>query len=89
MVMPMNPQEEAQVFRRQVGYSWSFSFEFGASGNRQKLSLAGNTEGMARALTELKQAKINLMKFAEASVEELSKPLEYEGYKRTEREPLY
>jgi len=86
---PPQPQEETQVIRRQIGYSWSYSFESGPSGDRQKLVLTGNTEGMARALTELKQAKINLMKFAEASVEELSKPPEYEGYKRTEREPLY
>ncbi len=74
MVMSMNPQEEAQVFRRQVGYSWSYSFEFGVSGNRQKLILAGNTELMARSLTELKAAKVEVYKLALSSIEELQKP---------------
>ncbi len=89
MSRPQKPQEETQTIRRQVGYGWSYSFEYGASGDRQKLILSGNTELMARALTELKEAKLCLMKLAEATAEELSNPPEYEGYKRTEREPLY
>ena len=89
MSRPMDPVEETKVTRREVGYGWSYSFEYGASGNRQKLILTGNTELMARALTELKGAKLSLMKLAEASVEELNRPPPYEAYKKNGEGPLH
>jgi len=89
MTRPQQPQNETQMIRRQVGYGWSYSFEHGASGDRQKLILTGNTELMATALTQMKEAKLCLMKLAEASTEELSKPPEYEGFKKKGEGPLY
>ena len=74
MMKPMEPAEETQVIRKQVGFSWSFSYEYGATGNRQKLFIAGNTESVARAMAELKEAKIRVMDLAAATVEGLTQP---------------
>ena len=89
MMKPMDPVEETTVVQRRVGYSWSYSFEVGPSGSRQKLILTGNTEGMARALTELRKAKISLMELAVASGEELAMPSPFEGYKKDKEDVLY
>ena len=86
MVKPMEPTEETQITRKQIGYNWSYSYEHGPSGNRQKLILTGNVEGMARAMTELKKAKISLMELAEATPEELARLPPYEGYSKKDRE---
>ena len=74
MMKPRTPEEETQVTRRQVGYSWSFSIEHGPSGGRQKVILTGNTEGMARAFTELRRAKVEAYSLVFASAEELLQP---------------
>ena len=85
----MEPKEEALIIRRNIGYFWSFSYEFGPSGDRQKTILTGNVEGMERALVEMRRAKIKLLELVAATAEELSKPPEYEGYKRKEEGPLH
>ena len=46
----------------------------------------GNTEGMERALTELRRAKVEAFRLALASAEELSRPPPYEAYTDRERE---
>ena len=80
------PEAETKVIKMAVGYSWSFSFEHGPSGSRQKIYLSGNVEGMARAMVELKKAKISLMELAAASAEELAKPPAYEGFTKKDHE---
>lgn len=69
-----DPTEETQIIRKQVGYSWSYSYEFGPTGDRQKLIITGNTTELTRAKSELKGAKINLMELAIATAEELANP---------------
>lgn len=88
MMKPDVPEEETRIVKTAIGYSWSYSFESGPSGDRQKLILTGNAEGMTRALTELKKAKISLLELSQASLEELIKPPGFEAYEK-EKEPLY
>jgi len=71
MMKPGIPEAETKIIKMAVGYSWSYSYEHGPSGSRQKIYLSGNVEGMARAMTELRKAKISAMELATASVEEL------------------
>ena len=74
MMKPRVPGEETQIIRRQIGFSWSYSYEVGPSGDRQKIVLAGNEEGMARCLIRLREAKLRVMELAATSVEELLQP---------------
>ena len=83
---PLEPVEETQIIRRQTGFTWSYSFEAGAAGNRQKLILTGNTAGMERALVELRRAKVKLLELAAATAEELARPPPYEGFSEKDRE---
>jgi len=71
---PMQPREETPIIRREIGYSWSYSYESGPSGDRQKIILTGCEEDMARALTWLREAKLNVMELAATSAEELLQP---------------
>lgn len=86
MMKPGVPEAETKVIKMAVGYGWSFSYEHGPSGSRQKIYISGNVEGMARAMTELRRAKISLMELAAATVEELARPPPYEGFSERDRE---
>lgn len=83
---PRAPMRERRITRTQAGYGWSFSYEHGPSGDRQKVILSGNTEGMNRAMTELRKAKVEAYRLVLASAEELDKPRSHD-LKKMYKEP--
>lgn len=85
---PGVPEAETRIVKMAIGYTWSYSFESGPSGNRQKIILTGNEDSLLRALTQLRKVKIEVLELSRASLEELSKPPPFEAYEKKEG-PLY
>ena len=86
---PRAPEEETVLIRKEVGYAWSYSYELGPSGDRQKTYVCGNEDTLLRALTQLRKVKAEVLELSRASFEELIKPPGYEAYERKKEEPLY
>ena len=71
---PGVPEAETRIVKMTGGYSWSYSFESGPSGARQKVILTGCEEGLARCLVRLREAKIEAHRVIQATAEELAQP---------------
>ena len=86
MIRPRAPEEETVLIRKEVGYAWSYSYESGPSGDRQKTYVGGNEDTLLRALTQLRKVKAEVLELSQASLEELAQLPPYEGYSKRDRE---
>lgn len=86
MMKPGVPEAETVLIRREVGYAWSFSYEAGPSGDRQKIYVGGNEDTLLRALVQLRKVKAEVLELSRASLEELTKPPAYKGFTKQEKE---
>ena len=84
MVKPSAPEEETMIIRREVGYAWSYSYESGPSGDRQKVYVGGNEDTLPQALTQLRKVKTEVLQLSQASLEELTKTPGQEAHEKKE-----
>ena len=86
MMKPETAEASTVLIKREVGYAWSYSFEAGPSGDRQKTYVGGNEDTLLRALVQLRKAKIEILELSQASLEELLKLPPFEGFSQKDSE---